>query len=200
MRARAFLLTPFLAPFLFLVLLAGCVEPDTHAPPIDAVPEPSPSQTPYRGQEARDIKALSAEEIEGYRTGGGLGYAKPAELNSYPGPLHALDMGDRLALTPEQREALTALRQEMLAKAVPLGERYLANEAEIEARFRDGSMTPESLAALLAESARIESEIRFAHLDAHIATKALLTRHQVALYDEARGYGDADHAAHEHGA
>src|SRR5687768_9587041 len=92
-----------------LVVLAGCVRPaipaydeqPAHAP--SAVPVPTAS--PYAGEEARDIKALSPEEIEGYQKGAGLGYAKPAELNSYPGPLHALEMAERLGLSEEQRDA-----------------------------------------------------------------------------------------------
>lgn len=189
-----------------LALLAGCVEPDANAPPghsqiptDPATPSANPTLTPYAGQESREIKALSPEDVDGYRRGAGLGYAKPAELNSYPGPLHALDMRARLQLTDEQAGALTREREEMLATVIPLGERFLASEAEIEQRFRDGTMTPDALDTLIQESARIEAQIRYAHLDAHIATKEILTPHQVALYDEARGYGDAEHDAHGHG-
>lgn len=192
-------------PYLLVLALAGCIVPNTSfapepAPGVtpSAAPEAAPS-TPYAGQEQRDIKALSAEEIQGYRTGAGLGYAKPAELNSYPGPLHALDMAGRLGLTDEQTATLTALRQDMLAKAVPLGDRYLFVEGAIEQGFRDGTLDEASLAALLQESGDIVAKLRLAHLEAHLATKNVLTPHQVALYDEARGYGPADHSAHEHG-
>lgn len=189
-----------LAP-LVVLLFAGCViEPDAPigdtASPLPAN-EPTPA-APYAGLQAREIKALSAEEVEGYRKGAGLGYAKPAELNSYPGPLHALEMSERLQLTDEQRAELDRLRAQMLSDVVPLGEQYLVIEGEIEQRFRDETMTPEALSSLLAESAKIESQIRYEHLAAHLATKALLTRHQVALYDEARGYGEADHNSHSH--
>src|SRR5262245_34850176 len=36
--------------------------------------------TPYAGQQAREIKALSSEEIESYLSGSGMGLAKAAEL------------------------------------------------------------------------------------------------------------------------
>jgi len=184
------------------LLLAGCVgpaEPHFDHTPASTTPAPSaPSPAPYAGQEMREIKALSTEEIEGYRAGAGLGYALPAELNSYPGPLHALEMGERLQLTAEQRDALTSLRADMLAAAVPLGERYLVIESAIEQGFRDGALDEPSLRSLLDESALVEAELRYTHLSTHLATKALLTTHQVALYDEARGYGRADHASHEH--
>ena len=44
---------------------------------------------PYAGQQQRDLKALSADEVKQYLEGAGLGYAKPAELNHYPGPPRA---------------------------------------------------------------------------------------------------------------
>ena len=37
---------------------------------------------------AGDIKALSSEEVEQYLSGAGMGYAKAAELNRHPGPIH----------------------------------------------------------------------------------------------------------------
>lgn len=201
-KTRAPLAPPMRALALLATLLvAGCLVPadphdERHA---DATPTPSSTpRSPYAGQEARELRSLSPEEIEGYRRGAGLGYAKPAELNSYPGPLHALEMAERLQLTPEQRAALTTLREDMLEKAVPLGERYLVLESAIEQGFRDGSLDAEGLRGLLEESALVEAELRFAHLEAHLATRELLTRHQIALYDEARGYGDADHGSHEH--
>jgi len=38
--------------------------------------------------------ALSVEQIEQYRAGAGMGYAKAAELNRYPGPMHVLELAD----------------------------------------------------------------------------------------------------------
>src|ERR1700757_2891750 len=57
---------------------------------------------PYAGQQKREIKALSEEDVAGYLGGAGMGYAKAAELNGYPGPMHVLELGDRLELTDEQ--------------------------------------------------------------------------------------------------
>ena len=65
--------------------------------------------SPYAGQQARGIKALSEQDVAGYESGAGMGFAKPAELNGYPGPMHVLELADRLALTNEQRAATHAL-------------------------------------------------------------------------------------------
>lgn len=43
--------------------------------------------SPYTGEQAREIKALSADEVNAYLNGQGAGLAKAAELNRYPGPL-----------------------------------------------------------------------------------------------------------------
>ena len=61
------------------------------------------SQSPYMGQESREIKALSPQEISDYLLGRGMGLAKAAELNGYPGPAHVLELAVQLEITSEQR-------------------------------------------------------------------------------------------------
>ena len=76
------------------VLLAGCA------------PAPAPANRdparPYAGLEQRPIKALAPERVADLLAGRGASYALAAELNSYPGPRHVLDLAAGLALTPEQ--------------------------------------------------------------------------------------------------
>ena len=40
---------------------------------------------PYAGDAGREIKALPPDEVEQYLSGAGMGYAKAAELNHFPG-------------------------------------------------------------------------------------------------------------------
>src|SRR5580658_1033453 len=54
----------------------------------------------YAGQQMRDIKALSSDDVADLLAGRGMGLAKPAELNHYPGPAHLLEMKDQLGLSP----------------------------------------------------------------------------------------------------
>jgi hypothetical protein len=46
-----------------------------------AVAAAANTESPYVGQETREIKALSQQEIDDYLNGSGLGYTKAAELN-----------------------------------------------------------------------------------------------------------------------
>jgi hypothetical protein len=64
-------------------------------------PRPAPVG-PYAGLEKRAIKALSDAQIADLRAGRGMDLALPAELNGYPGPVHVLELGDRLGLDAEQ--------------------------------------------------------------------------------------------------
>lgn len=153
---------------------------------------------PYAGQDARVIKALSLERIEGLRAGAGLGYAKAAELNGWPGPLHALELGNALSLDADQQSAISAIRKTMLVKAQPLGEELVTAEAALDALFADGTPDPQQVAEATAKVGAIEAALRAVHLTAHIDTKPLLTRHQRMIYAQRRGYdgGHGGHGAH----
>ena len=60
------------------------------------------SNSPYKGEHLRAIKALSEGEINNLLNGQGMGFAKAAELNPYPGPKHVLELADDLNLTSDQ--------------------------------------------------------------------------------------------------
>jgi hypothetical protein len=56
------------------------------------------SQSPYAGDETREIKALSPQEVSDLLAGKGMGFAKTAELNGFPGPAHVLELASQLQL------------------------------------------------------------------------------------------------------
>lgn len=153
--------------------------------------------SPYAGQEGRAISSLSAEDVAALRAGEGWGLAKPAELNGWPGPRHALDLAAELELTPGQVAALEAQFAAMRAEAIRTGEAYLAAEEALDAAFRSGAAEPGEVARLAAEAGRTLAAVRSAHLTAHLETRAVLSAAQVEEYARLRGYGDAP--AHEAG-
>ncbi|MEO8154159.1 MAG: Spy/CpxP family protein refolding chaperone [Rhizobacter sp.] len=156
----------------------------------------------YAGQEARDIKAMSPEEVQSYLSGKGMGLAKAAELNGYPGPSHVLALASQLNLTPEQKKLTEALFHSMEEKAVRLGAPLVEEERTLDRSFASKAITPEALASSLARIGELQAKVREAHLEAHLAQVRILTEEQVALYMQMRGYASngskADHEHHHH--
>jgi hypothetical protein len=145
--------------------------------------------SPYAGMEGRDIKSLSAADIEDLRAGRGWGLALAAELNGVPGPAHLLELREEIGLSPEQVTAIEAIFAAMQAEAQEAGERLIAAEAGIEAGFRAGDLTLEALRDLIDTAADTRAELRFIHLSRHLETPPLLTADQIARYNDLRGYG-----------
>ena len=149
---------------------------------------PAQHAQPYAGQQTRAIKALSDAEVDDLLAGRGAGLARAAELNGYPGPMHVLEHADALKLTPQQRAATEALMAPMRAAAQKHGAAVVAAEREIDAMFAKATVTAESLRAKLDEAAAAQARVRQAHLDAHLAQRAILTPEQIAAYAVLRGY------------
>jgi Spy/CpxP family protein refolding chaperone len=143
---------------------------------------------PYAGLQVRDIKALSPEQIAQLRAGEGMGLAMAPELNGYPGPRHVLDLGTQLGLTDEQHARIQKLFDGMKAEAVPLGQKLIAAERDLNAAFAGRTITPERLQAATAAIGELQGRLRDTHLKYHIATAALLTSDQIHRYTELRGY------------
>jgi hypothetical protein len=154
--------------------------------------------TPYSGEQARDIKALSAEETDALLKGKGMGLAKAAELNGYPGPLHVLELASDLKLDEQQRARTMALFDAMKAKAIAFGGELVAEERKLDGLFAQKSVSAESLAATLARIGDLQSKVRGAHLEAHIAQARILTPGQTARYVELRGYSTGGQSGHRH--
>ena len=154
----------------------------------------TPGNTPYAGQETREIKALASDEVSSLLAGKGMGLAKAAELNGYPGPLHVLELADRLQLTGEQREKTQALFVSMQTKAMSLGGALVDEERALDRLFAGKTATAEQVSASLARIGALQAQVRGAHLEAHLAQVLILTPAQNAKYVELRGYG----AAHSH--
>ena len=153
---------------------------------------------PYAGQEGRDVKALSNEEIEQYRAGAGMGYAKAAELNHFPGPMHILELADKLGLSEEQRAATRRLMEAHKRDARAVGAKLVEAEQALERLFRAGAPAERALADAVREAARLEGEYRLSHLETHRRMRMLLSEAQVADYDRLRGYARPDAPAHRH--
>jgi hypothetical protein len=156
-----------------------------------AGPAAAQPQQPYAGMQQRPVKALSDGEIADLRAGRGMGLALPAELNGYPGPMHVLEHADALGLTVEQRARTQALYEAMKAEAIALGERLVAQEAELDRAFATRTITAQALGETTAAIGATQAALRATHLRHHLAQVEVLTPEQVRRYAELRGYTDA---------
>lgn len=162
-----------------------------------ALPPLVTAQQPYAGQQAREVKALSADEVKQYLAGAGMGYARAAELNRYPGPMHVLDLADKLELTPAQRTSTQALMDAHKAEARAIGAKRVEAERALDALFASGKVDEEPLGRAVRTAAAHEGEYRLSHLETHRRMRSLLTEEQIARYDHLRGY--AAGGGHRHG-
>jgi Spy/CpxP family protein refolding chaperone len=158
------------------------------------------SPTPYAGQQAREIKALSSSEQADLLAGKGMGLAKAAELNGYPGPAHVLELAADLALSAEQRERTLAVWQSMDARAKAIGQQVIDAERELDALFASKQATRERLAAQLDRIGTLQAHLRAAHLEAHLEQARILTPEQTSRYAALRGYTGAADGHGGHGA
>ena len=151
----------------------------------------SPAANPYAGQQNRLIKALPDEDILALQKGEGMGLAKAAELNGYPGPSHVRTLGKELRLSDDQSAQIAAIFDRMSAAAKPLGSEMIAKEKALDALFARGEITPEKITAAATGIGEISGRLRAVHLAVHIETRALLSPDQLALYQQLRGYAAA---------
>lgn len=151
---------------------------------------------PYAGQASREIKALAADEVQNYLAGKGMGLAKAAELNGYPGPSHVLSLSSELGLSPEQKQQTETLFKAMEMKAQEAGRHLVDEERKLDHLFASRTITPENLALSLRRIGEWQAQVRQIHLESHLTQMAVLTPDHVAAYMKLRGYSDAANTPH----
>ena len=158
-------------------------------------------QSAYSGEQQRAIKSLSQQEIDDYLSGAGMGYAKAAEFNSYPGPRHVLELAEQLNLTEQQASRSKELFEAMRKDAVRLGTAIVEQENALNKLFAQHTISPKKLSEAIGHIAVLQGELRAVHLSAHLAMKELLSQQQIEKYDELRGYTarqDSPNNEHQH--
>ncbi|MEG3618745.1 hypothetical protein V5T82_09785 [Magnetovibrio sp. PR-2] len=161
------------------------------------------SNQPYSGQQHRTIKSMSAAEVEGHLKGYGLGYAKTAELNHYPGPAHLRELTKELGLSKDVTQQILAIEEQMLADAKKLGRHIVDLERKLDMMFVHAQPSPELVSKLTKEIGTLQGELRAIHLNAHLDVRPLLSKDIVERYDALRGYTSQDTSTpeqtHHHG-
>jgi Spy/CpxP family protein refolding chaperone len=81
-----------------------------------------------------------------------------------------------------------------------LGKRIVEKEKLLDSLFAAQKISEVQLRSLAEEIARLQGELRFTHLRAHLEMKQILSPQQTAKYDALRGYGKgATPQQHQHG-
>ena len=136
---------------------------------------------PHRG-----VQAAMDEMDRVIGTGLGAGLAFAADQNGFPGPLHVLELADRLRLTAEQTRRMEALQTAMLAASRPASRLLLDAEARLRRLFADGVADEARVRSAVAEVERARTEVRLVHLLTHLQVRPELTDEQRRLYQQAR--------------
>ncbi|MEM7561607.1 MAG: hypothetical protein AAF353_01020 [Pseudomonadota bacterium] len=155
------------------------------------------TQSPYMREELNEIKSLSPGEINGLLQGSGMGLAKTAELNQYPGPRHVLDLAEQLHLSDLQIAKTNHVFEEMRENAVVLGKQLVDYERKLETLFSSGRISASKLDSLLLKIGKTKARLRGTHLHAHLEMKKILSPHQIVVYDNLRGYSNGT-GKHKH--
>jgi Spy/CpxP family protein refolding chaperone len=160
------------------------------------------SLSPYAGQESREIKSLSSEDLDGYMSGKGMGLAIAAELNGYPGPAHVLEKAAELGLTADQKQRTEALFKSMTTKDIPLGRSLVEEERNLDRLFATKNISQSALEHSLKRIGELQRQVRQSHLEAHLTQATILTQEQMTKYTALRGYSDGtqpeSHNLHHH--
>jgi Spy/CpxP family protein refolding chaperone len=132
------------------------------------------------------VEACLREFDQVVADGRGFGLAFPADQNGYPGPLHVLELKDRLQLTAEQESQMRVLFEAMLAEARSRAARLAAAEARLKRLFAERAADDAAVRTAVAETETARAEVRLAHLLTHLHTRDLLTEAQRQTYHQLR--------------
>jgi len=135
---------------------------------------------------------------ETVREGRGFGMAFVADQAGYPGPLHVLELKDRLRLSHDQEAATRALLDQMYAASRPKSARLLDAEARLARLFAAGPPDEAALRKAVGVVEAARADVRMVHLAFHLKMRDALTDEQRRLYHDARwgqqARGAAPHA------
>jgi hypothetical protein len=175
-----------------LLALAALLPPTAYAGSAGPAP-PSSAVSSHRGAAVSEIPGLAADEIIELREGHGMGQARVAEVQGYPGPRHVLEawVAGQLPLSTDQATHIQAIADIMARDASRVGGLVLDAERELARAFSSGAISATTLRARVDRIAALRGELRAVHLRAHLETRAALDPAQIARYAELRGYAPA---------
>ena len=144
--------------------------------------------SPYAHTQSSEFSTLTPQEVRELRNGEGMGLARAAELNSFPGPRHLLDLKADLDLTREQIARIEAIHAKMKTRAIAKGKVILQAELHLSNLFATGRPTVAETTRMTEHLGIMRGQLQAIHLLAHIESTRELTADQIERYDRLRGY------------
>src|SRR5205814_10408502 len=102
------------------------------------------------------MRTLYRDDIAALLKGEGIGMAKAAELNGYPGPAHVLALAKELKLSDDQRQQVQVIFDHMHDRAVVLGKEVVERERALDQQFAKREVTNGDVAADTAKIAALQ--------------------------------------------
>lgn len=146
------------------------------------------TMSPYAHTQSAEFATLTPDEVRELRNGEGMGLARAAELNSFPGPRHLLDFKADLDLTQAQIARIEAIHAKMKTRAIAKGEAILQAELHLANVFATGRPTAAETTRMSEHLGIMRGQLQAIHLLAHIESTRELTAEQIERYDRLRGY------------
>jgi len=126
---------------------------------------------------------------ENVRDGRGFGMAFVADQQGYPGPLHVLELKDRLRLSRDQEAKAEVLLAAMFAESRPKSARLIDAEAKLRRLFAASRPDDAAVRTAVGEVETARADVRLVHLLFHLKMRDALTDEQRRAYQEARWGG-----------
>ncbi len=142
----------------------------------------------YAHSRGSEVASLTDEEVRALRHGEGMGLARAAELNHFPGPRHLLDLVSELGLSDAQVRRVRAIHDRMKSRAVVKGEDIIMAEKHLAGLFASGDPSAREMTRVTEHLGAMRGQLQAIHLLAHIEAARELSTGQIREYDRLRGY------------
>lgn len=156
--------------------------------PTMALAQHTHAASPYAHTQSAELATLTPDEVRELRNGEGMGLARAAELNSFPGPRHLLELKAELGLEHGQVARIEKIHATMKTQAIAKGEEILQAERHLANLFASGRPSATEVTRITEHLGIMRGQLQAVHLVAHIESARLLTAEQIKSYDRLRGY------------
>ena len=138
------------------LLLAASLAPQA-ASASTSVPQENRAGHQGGRHDNRNQGGMQQRQSRALRQGRGMGMARAAETNGYPGPKHVLELAEELALNDEQIARTNEIHNRVREQAPEMGRQIIEAEQRLEALFAEDRVTADKMSACSRKSASCAS-------------------------------------------